>query len=415
MRQTLFRHEALDFNREKSFGDVILVRPFSFSLLTIFAVLFAVALIAFAFFAEYTRKAHVVGYLAPDKGLIKVYAPQAGTLIEKKVKEGQSVKQGDALFVLSTERSSRDAAETQAAAIAKLRERRASLANELTKQGTIDNIQTRSASDRTRGMEAELAQLRDEISIQQQRVASAQSNLARFRTLMNSQFVSAAQTQQKNEELLEQKARLQTLLRSRTALERDLNSLRHEITSGDLRASNQRGAIERDITVLEQELAEHEARRIIVITAPADGTVTAILAERGQSTQPQSALLSILPNGATLEAQLLVPSRAIGFIAAHQEVAVRYQAFPYQRFGSYRGRITEVAKTLIVPNETQLPVAINEAVYRVTVALDAQSVNAYRRDIPLQAGMLLDADIWLDRRRVIDWVFDPLLTVAKKA
>ena len=391
------------------------MRPFSFSLLTIFAVLFAVALIAFAFFAEYTRKAHVVGYLAPDKGLIKVYAPQAGTLIEKKVKEGQSVKQGDALFVLSTERSSRDAAETQAAGIAKLRERRASLANELTKQGTIDNIQTRSASDRTRGMEAELAQLRDEISIQQQRVASAQSNLARFRTLMNSQFVSAAQTQQKNEELLEQKARLQTLLRSRTALERDLNSLRHEITSGDLRASNQRGAIERDITVLEQELAEHEARRIIVITAPADGTVTAILAERGQSTQPQSALLSILPNGATLEAQLLVPSRAIGFIAAHQEVAVRYQAFPYQRFGSYRGRITEVAKTLIVPNETQLPVAINEAVYRVTVALDAQSVNAYRRHIPLQAGMLLDADIWLDRRRVIDWVFDPLLTVAKKA
>ena len=231
---------------------------------------------------------------------------------------------------------------------------------------------------------------------------------------MNSQFVSAAQTQQKNEELLEQKARLQTLLRSRTALERDLNSLRHEITSGDLRASNQRGAIERDITVLEQELAEHEARRIIVITAPADGTVTAILAERGQSTQPQSALLSILPNGATLEAQLLVPSRAIGFIAAHQEVAVRYQAFPYQRFGSHRGRITEVAKTLIVPNETQLPVTINEAVYRITVALDAQSVNAYRRDIPLQAGMLLDADIWLDRRRVIDWVFDPLLTIAKK-
>ncbi len=415
MRKDLFRREALDFNREKSFGDVILTRPLSFSLLTFFAVFFAMAIVVFAFCAQYTRKAHVVGYLAPDKGLIKVYAPQAGTLIEKKIKEGQQVKQGDALFVLSTERSSRDAAETQAAAIAKLQERRASLANELTKQGTIDNIQTRAASDRMHGMKAELAQLRDEIGIQQQRVASAQGNLARFRTLMNSQFVSAAQTQQKNEELLEQKARLQTLLRSRTALERDLNSLRHEINSGDLRASNQRGVIERDITALEQELAEHEARRIIVITAPADGTVTAILAERGQSTQPQSALLSILPYGAMLEAQLLVPSRAIGFIAAHQQVAVRYQAFPYQRFGSYRGRITEVAKTLIVPNESQLPVAINEAVYRVTVALDAQSVSAYSRDIPLQVGMLLDADIWLDRRRIIDWVFDPLLTVAKKA
>ena len=414
MRRELFRREALDFNREKSLGDVILVRPFSFSVLTGFAVFFAVLILAFAFFAEYTRKTHVVGYLAPDKGLIKIYAPQAGTLIEKKVKEGQTVKQGDTLFVLSTERSSRDNAEIQAATIAKLQERRARLNIELSKQGVIDGIQTQSANERVRGMQTELMQLRDEIGIQQQRVASAQSSVARYRTLMKNQFISAAQAQQKNDELLEQKARLQTLIRTRTALERDIKSLQHEATSGDLRASNQRSAIERDIAALEQELAEHEARRIIVITAPADGTVTAILAERGQTAQSQTALLSILPAGAKLEAQLLVPSRAIGFITTEQQVAVRYQAFPHQRFGSYHGHITEVSKTLIAPNETQLPIATGEAVYRVTVALEAQSVRAYNRDMPLQAGMLLDADIRLDRRRVIDWLFDPLISVAKK-
>ena len=415
MRRDLFRREALDFNREKSLGDVLSVRTLSFSLLTLFAVFFALGLMAFAFVAEYSRKAHVVGYLAPDKGLIKVVAPQAGALIEKHVKEGQQVKQGDILFVLSTERSSREYAQTQAAAIAKLKERHASLETQLNKQGTIDGIRTQSTRDRIRGTELELAQLRDEIGIQQQRVTSAQQNLARFSALMNSQYVSAAQTQQKNEELLEQKARLQALSRSRTVLERDIHSLRLELTTTDLTASNQRSAIERDITSLEQELTEHEARRTIVITAPADGTVTAILAERDQTTQQQSVLLSILPRGAMLEAQLLVPSRAIGFIATQQQVAVRYQAFPYQRFGSHHGRITEISKTLIAPNETQLPVAINEAVYRVTVALDAQSVHAYSRAVALQAGMLLDADIWLDRRRVIDWLFDPLLTIAKKA
>ncbi len=414
MRQHLFRREALDFNREKSLGDVILVRPFSFSVLTGFAVFFAILIATFAFFAEYTRKTHVVGYLAPDKGLIKIYAPQSGTLIEKKVKEGQTVKQGDVLFVLSTERTSRENVEIQAAAIAKLKERRASLNSELGKQGEIDGIQTQAANERVRGMETELMQLRDEIGIQQQRVASAQSNFARYRTLMKNQFISAAQAQQKNDELLEQKARLQTLIRTRTALERDIKSLQHEATSGDLRASNQRSAIERNIAALEQELAEHEARRIIVIAAPADGTVTAILAERGQTAQSQTALLSILPAGAKLEAQLLVPSRAIGFIATEQQVAVRYQAFPHQRFGSYHGRITEVSKTLIAPNEAQLPIAAGEAVYRVTVTLDAQSVRAYNREMTLQAGMLLDADIWLDRRRVIDWVFDPLISVAKK-
>ncbi len=414
MRRDLFRREALDFNREKSLGDVVLVRPISFSLLTIFAVVFAAAVIVFAFSAEYTRKTHVSGYLAPDKGLIKVFAPQAGTLIEKHVKEGQQVKRGDTLFVLSTERSSRESAETQASAIEKLKQRRASLEKELAKQGTIDTIQVQSTQQRIRGMEAELGQLRGEMGIQQLRVSSARENLARYRTLMKNQFVSAVQAQQKNEELLEQQARLQALMRTRTALERDINTLRHDVTSTDLRATNQRSAIERDISSLEQEMTEYEARRTIVITAPGDGTVTAILAERGQTAQPQSALLSILPTGAVLEAQLLVPSRAIGFIAAHQEVAVRYQAFPYQRFGSHRGRITEISRTLITGQDTQLPIAPQEPVYRVTVALDAQSVQAYDQKIALQSGMLLDADIWLDHRRIIDWVFDPLLSVTKK-
>jgi membrane fusion protein len=414
MRRDLFRREALDFNREKSLGDVMLARPISFSLLTFFAVMFAALIIVFAFSAEYTRKTHVTGYLSPDKGLIKVYAPQAGTLIEKHVKEGQQVKSGEALFVLSTERSSRESAQTQAAAIDKLKQRRASLENELAKQGTIDNIQTQATQERLRGMDAELEQLRGEMGIQQLRVASARENLARFRKLMNNQFVSAAQTQQKNEELLEQQARLQALLRTRTALERDINMLRHELTSTGLRATNQRSALERDIVTLEQEMSEYEARRTIVITAPGDGTVTGILAERGQTTQVQSPLLSILPSGAILQAQLLVPSRAIGFIATDQTVAVRYQAFPYQRFGSHHGRVTEISRTLITSQDTQLPVVPQEPVYRVTVALDAQSVKAYNQHIALQSGMLLDADIWLDHRRIIDWVFDPLLSVTKK-
>src|SRR5215470_11741202 len=125
MRRALFRQEALDFHREKLLlGDVILVHPLSVSLLTSVAVLIALTVVGFACWGEYTRKAHVTGYLAPNKGLIKVYAPQAGTLIEKHVTEGQSVQQGDILFVVSSERSPRGTPEAQAAAMAQLRQRR---------------------------------------------------------------------------------------------------------------------------------------------------------------------------------------------------------------------------------------------------------------------------------------------------
>jgi len=411
MRRALFRQEALDFHREKLLGDVVLVRPLSVSLLTGAAVCIALAVIGFAWWGEYTRKAHVVGYLEPNKGVIKVYAPQAGTLIEKHVVEGQAVQQGAVLFVVSSERSSREATETQATAIAQLRRRRESLQEELAKQGHIDRIQVATAQERVRGMDAELAHLAAELQLQEQHVASAAGTVERYRLLVAKGLAAEMQAQQKREELLDQQSRFHSLQRSRLTLEREMDTLKRERTSNDLKAKNQRAAIERNISALEQELTEYESRRQVVIVAPSNGVVTTILSVQGQNITPSTPLLSLMPMDAVLEAHLLIPSRSMGFIAPRQTVAVRYQAFPYQRFGSAKGRITEIAKTLITPNELTLPVPLQEPVYRVTVALETQTVTAYGTELPLQAGMVLDADIALDQRRIFEWVFDPLYSI----
>jgi membrane fusion protein len=411
MRRALFRQEALDFHREKLLGDVVLVRPLSVSLLTGAAVCIALAVLGFAWWGEYTRKAHVVGYLEPNKGVIKVYAPQAGTLIEKHVVEGQAVQQGAVLFVVSSERSSREATETQATAIAQLRRRRESLQEELAKQGHIDRIQLATAQERVRGMDAELTHLAAELQLQEQHVASAAGTVERYRLLVAKGLAAEMQAQQKREELLDQQSRFHSLQRSRLTLEREMDTLKRERTSNDLKAKNQRAAIERNISALEQELTEYESRRQVVIVAPSNGVVTTILNVQGQNITPSTPLLSLMPMDAVLEAHLLIPSRSMGFIAPRQTVAVRYQAFPYQRFGSAKGRITEIAKTLITPNEVTLPVPLQEPVYRVTVALETQTVTAYGTELPLQAGMVLDADIALDQRRIFEWVFDPLYSI----
>ena len=184
MRRVLFRQEAFDFHREKLLGEVVLVRPLSVSLLTSAAVLIAMTVVGFAFWGEYTRKAHVTGYLEPNKGLIKVYTPQAGTLIEKHVKEGQAVKQGDILFVVSSDRSSRETPEAQGTAMAQLRRRRESLQEERAKQGHIDRLQFHTVQDRIRSMDAELVHLTAEIQLQEQRVASAADMAQRYRLLV---------------------------------------------------------------------------------------------------------------------------------------------------------------------------------------------------------------------------------------
>ena len=95
---TLFRKEALDHKRRKLHGDVILVQPVGFFVMT--AVFFAVvmALVFFMMNGEYKRKETVIGYLTPSNGLSIIRADQGGRLTQVFVNEGDVVEAGTPLF-----------------------------------------------------------------------------------------------------------------------------------------------------------------------------------------------------------------------------------------------------------------------------------------------------------------------------
>ena len=92
-----------------------------------------------------------------------------------------------------------------------------------------------------------------------------------------------------------------------------------------------------------------------------------------------------------------------------QAVRILYDAFPYQSFGTYRGQVVRVSQTILKGSDLSAPVTLQEPAYKVTVALDRQDIDAYGQAIPLQADMLLRADIILDRRSLLRWLLDPLL------
>jgi membrane fusion protein len=415
MRGSLFRQQALDHQRPNLIGNALAVQPLSFKLMTLAAVGLAIAVVLFACFGEYTHRARVTGYLAPSTGLIKVYAPLQGTLIEKHVSEGQHVRSGDTLFVLSTERASSTTPATQATAIGQMRERLVHVQQEREAQTRIEASQTLIHRERVQSMIAELQQLEAGVGVQRERARTAQSSAARYSELFSRGLITRLQVEQSEADMLEQQGRLHELERSHTALQRELTTLQRELAAAELGASKRVSELDRQVLSLQQELTESESRRVLVITAPADGVVTAIMGERGITANPQAPLLAILPRDAQLQARLLVPSRAIGSITAGDTVRVRYQAFPYQRYGSFAGVVTEISKTLLTPNELEGPVTASEPVYRVTVALERQSVDAGNVSLPLQAGMQLDADVLLARRRLIQWVFDPLIGMARKS
>jgi membrane fusion protein len=414
MADSLFRPEALEANRNTGMGEVHIATPISFTAFMVFAVVAAMALAAFAIAGTYTRKARVMGQLVPNSGLVKIIAPQAATVAKRHIGEGELVRKGQTLFTLSIDRSSIIHGNTQAAIGEQLKHRRSSLTVELEKQKLISSQEESALRKKLADMELELKQVGGEIDNQKNRLQLAEQTVKRYHDLAASNFVSEVQAQQKVEELLDQRARLQTLERNRASLERESSSTGSELSIAPLRARQQLENLERGIMAMDQDLTENEARREITVIASQDGYASNIQADLGQSVSAGAPLLAIVPADAVLEAHLYAPSRSIGFIQPDSPVLMRYQAFPYQKFGQHTGVISTISRTTLAPQDYALPglnSLANEPLYRITVKLSKQHVLAYGQQQKLQPGMMVEADVLLDRRRIYEWILDPLYSV----
>ena len=412
---SLFRHEVLENRQRDWLGSIQLTRPLSLHVLTGLALAIAAAVIAYLMLGEYTRKARVSGFLVPDKGVIRLVAPRAGTVLEAHVAEGGVVRQGDVLYVLSVEQST--LAGDSDAVVQSLSARERSLKGASLEQLELERQRLDAADRQIEAMRHELAQMDAEAQLQNQRLVLAQQAEKRLESLRGESFISAAQVQAKTEEVLGQRAQIQSLQRQRAAHLREIEQLQARRREIPLQVRVQRGEIDRSMAELAQQAAENEARRRIVVRAPQDGMVTGVLAQAGQAVTPSMALASLLPADARLQAHLFAPSSAVGFVHAEQPVLLRYQAFPHQKFGQQSGQVVQVSRAPLQPSElaglAQSPGgAGSEALYRITVALDRQSVAAYGQDQALVPGMQLEADVLLDRRRLIEWIFEPVLGLA---
>ncbi len=412
----LFRPEALAGQQQSWLGSIQLLRPLSLKLLTACAVGSVVLVGVFLCTAEYSRKARVSGYLVPDRGVLRITAPQAATVLARRVSEGQAVKSGDILFELSLDSASSQAGEGVARS---LLEREASLREALAQLEPQFQQQRQGLERRLAAQQGELDAAEQESKAHRERRRLAREELTRAEALRAQGFYSDTQLQARRRELLDTEAQALSLEREREKLRTEQAALRAEREALPLRLTERRGELTRELASLRALGLETEARRRLVLRAPSDGIVSTLQAEPGQPVTPGLALASLLPADTRMQAYLYAPSSAVGFVRPEQAVRLRYQAYPYQKFGHQQGRVLQVSRTPLPAAElAALPLGPAaggaEPLYRITVALERQSVAAYGAEQPLAVGMQLDADVLLEKRRLIEWIFEPLLALANR-
>ena len=428
-REPIFREEALQATRSRWLGEIVVAWPLAFSVWALCAAFLTVAIVSFAVFGRYTRRTAVSGQLVPDTGLVKVYAAQPSVIVEKRVREGQHVRRADVLYTLSTERRSTKIGDTQASISDTVEERVHSLDDAIRKTQALEVSERAAFQKKLSDIGAELTVIEASQTSQRERVALCEQTVERYAPLAKQGYVSQDQLEQKQQDLYQQRAQLRELERSAFTLGRDQAEMEAQLRELAPTYANKMSDLARSMASARGELSESEAKRLTVATAPANGLATAVVGEVGQMIDPNKPLVAIVPDGSTLEAHLYAPSRAVGFIHPGSMVIVRLQSFPYQKFGYLRGHVIDVDRTALSSAEllgagmtfpaasdssTTTTTPNGETVYRVTVALPSQTIRAYGKDRHLESGMLVDATVMQESRRLSEWMLEPLFSISGK-
>lgn len=413
----LFRRQAIDYQRQKFHGAIVLTRSPWQTAIALFFVLLAGALIAFAATQGFARKESVVGVLMPVGGVLRLVAPQAGVVAATPVAQGSQLAAGQVVVRLSAEQSSATGP-TQEAVARSLALRQGGLSDELQEQGQQVRQQAAALDARAASVEAGLAQQEREIGLQRERVQLVRDVAARYPDLVRSGAVSPVEAAEKQTELLDQQAHLSELERARGAAQAELGTLRADRAALPLQAGRESSQMRREVQALAQAQAENESHRGTQVLAPRAGELATLLAAPGLPVIAGQTLATLLPTGSALEAELWVPSRAAGVVRPGMSVWLRVDAFPYARYGQLPAHVREVSQSTVTLADLNAPgelassglAAQQPGVFRVLVTLDAQTsadaALAWRQS--LKAGMRVQASLVAEHRTLLQWALEPL-------
>ena len=408
----LFRQEAVDFQRARQqWGDVAALQPLSTKIFIWFLIGVVGALITFALFAGYVRKETAIGYVTPTTGTAKVFAPRSGTIRQVHVQEGEAVEEGQPLLTIDTDQIASDGLDVNVALLETLSAQRELLSK------TIEAEEQRAGSERERlsslakGLQSEISQLRGQLQLQTERLGVANSDLDAGQQLRSKGYLTAIELRRRQMVALEQQQGMKALSQQIAAKQNQLTEAESSLSQLPTIMAQKVQALRNDLSAADQRIAEIKGRRAYVIRAPVAGRVSTLQATVGQNAHPQRPQLEIIPENATLHAELFVPARAIGFIEPGQSVRLLFDAFPYQHFGTYRGEVVRISQTILMTSDTGGPLKLNEPTYRVIASLERQDVDVQGKKVPLQPDMLLKADILLERRSLMSWLLSPLRSV----
>lgn len=409
MRNSLFRREVLMLQHDHFFGDPVFHQPLSLRVLLLATIVFFIVLAAFTASASIKQTENVRGFIYAANGEVKVYAKRSGVIQQVHVSNGELVSQGHTLASVTDPGYDQSGEEAKLGFIRHIEQQISQFEDRLTLSVLRQQLSHNQSQSRHTALSEELDIRDDDYHLTEQQLDMAEDEYARLESLRERGAISESELAQGKNTLISIRKSFQNVLIAQQTTRRLVQDSSHEYALEMARLKDERIALQTSLSQLRQRLDEARYEQNFTLIAPVSGRVNNLLLGKGDQIDPRRPFVSIVADKPAYEAQIFVPSGALGKVKTGQTVLLNYDAFPFQQYGSYEAVVSSIATSAIDPREHLIPLDINEPVYLIRAEL------RHDNDSPgLRAGMQFSAQLVTGQRTILQGIFEPLTSLARR-
>ncbi|MCW7550501.1 HlyD family secretion protein [Photorhabdus sp. APURE] len=410
----MFRQQAIESRKTKWHGKAILIPGLSPRLISMISLFFLIAFIAFIVFGSYIRRVNVTGEIITSPRAVNVYSNVQGFVVKQFVTEGTTVKKNQPIYQIDVSKSTLSGIVSD--------NQKKSIENQLAR---IDKIIIRIKENKKTTLEA-LEKQRQQyigalerssqiIKYAEEGIKIAKENMENYRSYQVRGLINKDQLTNQVSLYYQQQNGLLSLSGQNEQNLLQIAILESEIKTQSTEFDNRIYQMELQRYDLQKELLNTDVSGEIIIRALSDGKIDSLSVTVGQMVNAGDSLLQIIPEEITAHYLVIwVPNDAIPYLSTGDNVNVRYEAFPPEKFGQFAASIELISKTPAshqemltyqgAPKNTQ---GLSVPYYKVVIKPEKQKIYYNGKSVPLRNGMKAQVTLFLEKRKIYQWMVSP--------
>ncbi|MEG7371180.1 HlyD family secretion protein [Serratia marcescens] len=418
----MFRQEAINSQKMKWRGRALLLPGIPLWLTTGLCALFLIAFLVFIIAGTYTRRVNVSGEVTTDPRTINVYSRAQGFIVKRFVNEGQVVRYGDPLYQIDVSRSTRSGVVSD--------NQRKDIEDQLLRISSIIAHLENSKRSTLEALEKQKSQYTDAFKKSSDIIRRAEeginimkNNMENYQQYQKKGLINKDQLTNQTAIYYQQQNNLLGLSGQNEQNALQITSLESQIQTQAADFDNRVYQMELQRYELKKELVSTDASGEIIVRALSDGRVDSLSVTVGQMVNIGDSLVQIIPSKIkNYHLVIWVPNDAIPYISVGNNVNLRYEAFPAEKFGQFAGKIEMLSKTPASTQEMQTYPGAPQNIqttsipyYKVIVKPEKQMVGYNGKMLSLENGMKAQTTLFLERRKIYQWMLSPFYDMKHSA